>query len=100
MRRASDVYEAEIVPVDHAQADAAQHVRAWFDGIADRFRRQPAVADEPVVANIVVIDLRSGAERVEISVTGAEISPTLARVHEDLDRLSVESFDEAWGVVY
>ena len=58
-----------------------------------------AVVVLTIVAAIVVIDLRNGAERVEISVTGAEVTPVLARVHNDLDTLSVDSFDEQWGLL-
>lgn len=99
MRRASEVYEAEVVPIDLDRGDL-NRLPNWAQKVVGRLRTRHSDPDNPVVANIVVIDLRSGAERVEISVTGAEVTSTLAQVHEDLDGMSIESFDEAWGVVY
>ncbi|MFV0457705.1 MAG: hypothetical protein ACK5MT_02885 [Actinomycetales bacterium] len=98
MRLAGEVYEAEIVPREHHSGHSRSWpvwLSRWTGGRSD----EPAVAPVGVVADIVVIDLRNGAERVEISVTGAQIASTLALVHRDLDSLSVESFDEAWGVI-
>lgn len=99
MRRASEVYEAEVVPIDLDRHEPAG-LPPWVHKVFGRLRPRRGESADPVVANIVVIDLRSGAERVEISVTGAEVSSTLAQVHEDLDGMSIESFDETWGVVY
>lgn len=104
MRLAAEVYEAAVMPRDPDHPDRAGQVGHWLHGLRDKvFRAAPPMAPAPggehVVADIVVIDLRNGAELVEISVTGAQVSSTLARMQEDLDTLSVESFDEAWGLL-
>lgn len=98
MRLAAEVYEAAVVPRDPQRP---RRSRGWLARLGTRRRRaaQHLESPPPVVADIVVIDLRNGAERVEISVTGAEVTTVLARVHEDLDTMSVETFDEAWGLL-
>ncbi len=93
MRLAGEVYEAAVVP--RRPPGAAGRAVAWLRKSAHL--EHPDA--EPVVADIVVIDLRSGAERVDISVTGAEVTSTLAKLHRDLDTLSVSTFDEEWGVL-
>lgn len=94
MRVAGDFYEASVVPRGRSARPGKRH--RWLHAPWNGAEPQP---QDPVVADIVVIDLRSGAERVEISVTGAQVSSTLAKVHRDLDTLSVETFDEQWGVL-
>ncbi len=94
MQRASEVYEAEVMPREPLRLAARMGLWLHDAGLAAEDR-----GAEPVVADIVVIDLRNGAERVEISVTGAQVLATLAQVQSDLDDLSVESFDERWGVL-
>lgn len=95
MRLAGEVYEAAVVP--RPPLGPAGRAVAWLRNKAS-FGDDSGNAD-PVVADIVVIDLRNGAERVDISVTGAQVSTTLAKLHRDLDSMSVSSFDERWGVV-
>lgn len=96
MQLAGEVYEASVVPRERPQR--ARKPSSWLHGLTGE-QPEAELEPEPVVAAIVVIDLRNGAERVEISVTGAEVTPVLARVHNDLDTLSVDSFDEQWGLL-